>query len=152
MLILSRGLLRYIYVHAILSFERITSNKAMAMHEASIVQALIAGIERELSNAGSSGRVTGVSIAVGRLSGVDPEALRFAFEALSSGTCADGAELTIHEIRARSRCNACGAESETDDLFSPCPRCGAQDVSIEGPRDLVLESIEVEEPEEADTP
>jgi hydrogenase nickel incorporation protein HypA/HybF len=119
------------------------------MHEAAIADALIGQIGREFSNSGAKGRVVGVSVAVGRLSGVDPETLGFAFEALSSGSCAEGAKLTIREIKARCRCNTCGSETETDDLFSPCPECGGVDVSIEGPRDLVLESIEIEEPGEA---
>jgi hydrogenase nickel incorporation protein HypA/HybF len=124
-------------------------DKVDPMHETAIADALIAGIERELVKSGGKGRVTGVSVAMGRLAGVDPEALCFAFEALSSGTCADGAELTVREIKARCRCNSCGWKGETDDLFCPCPQCGGLDVSIEGPRDLVLESIEIEEPGDA---
>lgn len=122
------------------------------MHESAIVDALLGEMGREVARSGVKGRVVGVTVVVGRLSGVDPEALKFAFEVLSKGTPTEGAELVVKEVKAVIHCGSCCAEEETDDLFAACPKCGSLEVSIDGPKDLLLESIEIEEPEDAGVP
>jgi hydrogenase nickel incorporation protein HypA/HybF len=116
-----------------------------AVHELSIVEALIGQVQEEVGHSGVIGRVTRVDVVVGRLSGVNSDALRFAFAMLAPGTFLEGAELRITEPGATSACQACGARAEIDDLAMRCPECGSDDVWIEGGRDLVLQSIEMEE-------
>ena len=115
------------------------------MHELSIVEALIDQVGKELDRAGQPGRVMRVELSVGRLSGVHGESLRFAFGLLAPGTRVEKAELVIQEPKAVSRCRACGAQVEIDDLVVECPRCGSSDITIEGGRELTLQSIEIEE-------
>jgi len=116
------------------------------MHELAIVDALIDQVRSEIERAGAAGRVTRVELAVGRLSGVCVESIRFAFEMLSPGTILEKAQLAIREPPAVGRCLACGAEAEIEDLGALCPRCASPDVSIEGGQELVLETIELEDP------
>ncbi len=116
------------------------------MHELAIVDALIDQVRGEIERAGAAGRVTRVDLAIGRLSGVCVDSIRFAFEMLSPGTILEKAQLAIREPPAVGRCLACGAEAEIEDLGALCPRCASPDVSIEGGRELVLESIELEDP------
>jgi hydrogenase nickel incorporation protein HypA/HybF len=114
------------------------------MHELSIAEALIEQVQRELVRGGYKGPVTRLELAIGRLSGVHSDSLRFAFELLVPGTPLEAAEMRIVEPRATCRCHACGAATEVDDLTLDCPACGSPDVSIEGGRDLLLQTIEIE--------
>ena len=115
------------------------------MHELSIVEALIDQVGRELSRAGQRGTVLGIELNIGRLSGVHGESVRFAFGLLAPGTLVEKAEIVIHEPKAVCHCRACGAQLEIDDLVVQCPECASSDIGIEGGRDLMLQSIEVEE-------
>lgn len=121
------------------------------VHEVAIAEALLEEVEREAAAAGACGRVERLRVTVGRLSGVYPEALRFAFEALSAGTRAAGAELEIREVPAFLRCQRCGERTVAEDLFSHCARCGSAEVAVEGGQELLLDSIEVEEASPAGT-
>jgi hydrogenase nickel incorporation protein HypA/HybF len=115
------------------------------MHELSIIEALIDQVGRELDRAGPHGRVLRLELSIGRLSGVNCESVRFAFGLLAPGTPVEDAEIVIQEPKAVCRCHGCNARTEIDDLVVQCPRCASSDVTIEGGRELVLQSIEVEE-------
>jgi len=115
------------------------------MHEAAIAEELISAAQAEVARSGARGRVVRLEVTVGRLSGVSPEALRFAFERLAPGTPLQGACLEIAEPKARCRCEQCGKETETDELFGGCPACGSAAAVIEGGRELLLQAIEVED-------
>lgn len=115
------------------------------MHELSIVEALIAQTQQELQRAGRSGRVLRVDLSVGRLSGVNCDAIRFCFELLAPGTRLETAEVHIRRPKATCRCHGCDGRAEIEELTFQCPRCGSGEVSIEGGRELTLESIEIED-------
>jgi hydrogenase nickel incorporation protein HypA/HybF len=115
------------------------------MHELAIVEALLEQVGRELHRAGQSGRVKRLELAVGRLSGVHCHSLRFAFELLSPGTPAEGAALEISEPQAVCNCAGCGQRQQIDDLVVQCPACGSTDIVIEEGRELMLQSIELED-------
>lgn len=114
------------------------------MHELSIIEALIEQVDRELHRAGQKGRVVELNLAVGRLSGVHGESLRFAFDLLSPGTIVDGAQVVIEEPKATCRCRDCHHAEAIDELVAQCPKCGSGNIVIEGGRELTLDSIELE--------
>ena len=60
------------------------------MHELSIMQSALNQALREARRAGAA-RVHQIRLRIGVLSGVVPDALQFAFEALTPGTAAEGA-------------------------------------------------------------
>ena len=115
------------------------------MHEMSIVQALLEQVESEVARSGHAGRVVRVDLVIGRLSGVHVDSIKFAFELLSPGSIADGAQLHIEEPQARMQCRACGAEHVIEDLTVCCPTCGGADITITGGQELLLSSIELED-------
>lgn len=115
------------------------------MHELSIVEALIEQVEKEVRRSGHQGRVTGLDLVVGRLSGVHADSLRFAFSIASPGTLLGGAQLRISEPTALCRCHACGQSSPIEELTAGCPLCGGASVTIEGGQELILQSIELED-------
>jgi hydrogenase nickel incorporation protein HypA/HybF len=89
-------------------------------------------------------RVHVVRLRIGALSGVVPEALEFAFEALSAGTPAEGAQLAIESVPARFWCDVCAEEFESPDLFAECPRCRKPSGELRAGREMELASLEVE--------
>ena len=100
------------------------------MHELAIAEALIEQVGTELDRAGQKRAVKRLELAVGRLSGVHCDCLRFAFELLSPGTPAEGAELSIREPPAISRCRQCGAvdrDRGNGDRLSPVRQSGNRD-------------------------
>ena len=112
------------------------------MHEAGIA-ADILEIAREQSAMLGGARVTEVTVRVGDMSGVVPEALEFAFEALREGA-AGGAKLVMKRIPVLARCESCGTESRPGaDLVLWCEACGKPLKVLEG-EELVVESIELE--------
>lgn len=114
------------------------------MHEYSLMQALLELISSELeSYPGYS--VQGFVVGVGTLSGVEPELLETAFEALRGGTVAEHARMTIKRISLICRCTRCGKTYEPSDLDLSCHRCVDARIEILQGGDVVLESVELEE-------
>lgn len=113
------------------------------MHELGIAtQALEQALE-QARRAGAS-QVLRIELRVGVLSGVDPEALRFAFEAILPGTAAAGAEVAIDRVGAVAHCPACGRDFEAgDDFICECPACGRASANFKQGRELELARLEV---------
>ena len=115
------------------------------MHELSIVDAVLDQVQEEVRQSGAGGRVTRLELVIGRLSGVNPDSIRFAFELLAPGTVVEGAEIRIREPESSSL--AVLVESAAKSRTSPLsvPSAQSSDVAIEGGQELLLETIEVEE-------
>jgi hydrogenase nickel incorporation protein HypA/HybF len=113
------------------------------MHELSIMQSALDEVLREAELAGAR-RVHKIRLRVGVLSGVVPDALRFAFDALTPDTLAEGAVLSIEEVPARFWCAACSREFVSVNLFSECPDCAKPSGEMRSGRELELSSMEVE--------
>ena len=116
------------------------------MHEVAIVDALIEQVRDEVRRAGATGRVMRIELSIGRLSGVNPDSIRFALQWLAPGTVVESARLDIRQPALSCLCAACGARSEVDAFDALCPRCASREVTFDGGRELVLESIELEDP------
>jgi hydrogenase nickel incorporation protein HypA/HybF len=115
------------------------------MHELSIVEALIEQVRREVERSGQSGRVRRLELAVGRLSSVNCDSLRFAFGLLAEDTLVAEAELQITQRKATCDCQACNARVEIDEVAVRCPACGSEQITVEGGQELLLQSIEIED-------
>ena len=101
------------------------------MHELSLVQSLLDIIE-EYRDGGTFQKVNTLRLSFGRLGGIEPSALRFAFEVAARGTVAEGAalEFDIHPIVLS--CLNCGEDSSVNVFSANCPRCGGGDVLVTG--------------------
>ncbi len=89
-------------------------------------------------------RVDVIHLRIGALSGVVPDALRFAYEALIPGTIAQKAELTIEEVPARFWCAECHQEFESEDMLAECPRCSRPSGELRAGREMEITSMEIE--------
>jgi len=114
------------------------------MHESGIALSLLEIIEQEVLPYKGS-KVINVKLRIGRISGVMPDALRFAFEALSTGGVADGASLEIEEVPIAIRCNTCKKVSVSDAPFMVCPHCKGVEVEMIGGRELEIREMEIDD-------
>lgn len=99
-----------------------------------------------LNKARESGatRIHEIRLRIGALSGVVPEALEFAFQALAPGTAAADARLTIEAVPARFWCGACQNEFVAGQLFAECPACGTASMDLRAGREMEVCSMEIE--------
>jgi len=84
-------------------------------------------VKRELKKSGAK-RLKWVKIEVGRMTAVEPESLRFCFDACVKDTPMEGARLKIIEVPVTGRCARCSIEFRMDDLLSPCPGCNGSSI------------------------
>ncbi|MGH9679769.1 MAG: hydrogenase maturation nickel metallochaperone HypA [Candidatus Acidiferrales bacterium] len=86
-----------------------------------------------------------VGVRIGELAGVDPDAMRFCFEALVQGTELEPLALDVDYRPRRHECLGCG------EFFSPgledpaCPRCRGIDSRFLEGDELELAYLEVED-------
>jgi hydrogenase nickel incorporation protein HypA/HybF len=113
------------------------------VHELSIMESALTMALEQARKAGA-GQVHVIRLRIGALSGVVPDALQFAFEALTPGTPAEGAELAIEHVPARFWCAACTREFQSDDLFAECPDCHQPSGELRAGREMELASLEIE--------
>jgi hydrogenase nickel incorporation protein HypA/HybF len=112
------------------------------VHEFAVAQSLLEIVEHEaLPHAGAP--VTRIWLRIGHLSSVVPDALRFAFAAVSRGGIAEGAVLEIEEVPLRIRCRSCAEEFAIEDPFFLCPRCAGAEVELISGRELEINSMEI---------
>jgi hydrogenase nickel incorporation protein HypA/HybF len=115
------------------------------MHEFSIAEALLEAA-LGVAQAHGSHPVEDVCVRIGRLRQVLPEALHFAFDALTPGTLAEGATLTWEEVPPRIRCQHCGIIFMPAEVwFWTCPDCGTSGGEVIEGEELVLESVRLKE-------
>ncbi|WP_327145999.1 hydrogenase maturation nickel metallochaperone HypA [Nocardia sp. NBC_01327] len=110
------------------------------MHEMAITQSVVEAVCEH-----AAGRtVYSVTIAVGALCAVVPDAMRFCFELATEDTVAAGAQLDIELVPGQANCRSCGAEFTLADLILLCP-CGSADLDVTSGRELKIRSMEVSE-------
>jgi hydrogenase nickel incorporation protein HypA/HybF len=113
------------------------------MHELSIASAIVQQVE-EVVDKSLPTRVITVTLLIGALSGVEPEALEGAFPLVTEGTVMEGAKLVIERVEASARCRTCGAETIIEFPLPICSKCNGTEVDITAGREMLIKSIEVE--------
>ena len=113
-----------------------------AMHEVSIMDSTLRLAEKHARDAGAS-VITRLWLRIGPLSGVDPDALFFAFDALKEETLAQSASLQIERVPAQFHCTDCGADFDLIEARSICPRCKGLLSVAGGGGELELAKLEI---------
>jgi hydrogenase nickel incorporation protein HypA/HybF len=89
-------------------------------------------------------RIESIKLRIGALSGVVPEALSFAFDALKAGTMADTAALEVESVTVICHCATCAADFEpSSGPFFECPRCHEPSAHVIQGREMELVAVEV---------
>src|SRR5687767_3878587 len=81
------------------------------MHELAIAESLVEAVQTRTGGQ----TVRSIRLQVGRLSGVVPDALMFAFELAAHGTPLQGSQLLIDEPAGRLHCRTCQVDQGKDD-------------------------------------
>jgi hydrogenase nickel incorporation protein HypA/HybF len=113
------------------------------MHELSIMEEAVR-LALDAAKSAGARRVLALRLRVGALSGVVPEAMRFAFDVVCQGTLAEGASLEIESVPAVCWCATCQAEFDCADFFSACPRCRNFSGELRRGRELEIASVEMD--------
>jgi hydrogenase nickel incorporation protein HypA/HybF len=112
------------------------------VHEAGLAQTALEIAAAKARERGAT-RVHRLTLRVGNLSGVVPEALRFALEALSPGTAAEDAAFDIEVVPVECQCPACDRPFRPADVVYACPACGRVSSDVRRGHELELVSLEV---------
>jgi len=111
------------------------------MHELSIASALMEGVLK-FADARQASKVLEVRLAVGELTAVEHEQLRFCFAAITRETVAENAELQIESVKTVVQCPNCsyhGTPKYWDEAQAHyaiptlvCPQCGKSADAVQG--------------------
>ena len=112
------------------------------MHELSLMQS---ALDIAMEHAGKAGadRIVSLTLRIGAMSGVVPDALEFAFDVLKADTIAHDARLLIDTVPVVCRCARCERDFEAGDLVYVCPSCGRRSADVRSGREMELASMEV---------
>jgi hydrogenase nickel incorporation protein HypA/HybF len=109
------------------------------MHELALTQSVVAMVTGR-----AQGRcVRRVTLEIGKLTCVTPDAIRFCFDVAAAGTPLEGASLEIIEIEARVRCGVCGETFVQETFWAPC-RCGSHEYKRISGEELRVKEYEVD--------
>jgi hydrogenase nickel incorporation protein HypA/HybF len=113
------------------------------MHEMSLMEDVLKILK---DNAASQGfhKVTRIWLEIGKLSCVEPEALRFCFDIVMQQTLAQAATLEITEIDGQASCPVCKQNVNVLSLHDPCPDCGVFGLRVISGREMRVKQLEVE--------
>jgi hydrogenase nickel incorporation protein HypA/HybF len=112
------------------------------MHELAMCEA----IARTVTDRAAGRQVVRVSVQIGHLRQVVPDALGFSWEMLTTGTELAGAALEVDHVPAVVVCGACGTTTTLDAPVLVCGTCDALDVELRSGDELTLVSFEVAAP------
>jgi hydrogenase nickel incorporation protein HypA/HybF len=113
------------------------------MHELSIAISMIDQIAEESENRGGL-QVEAVHMKLGIFSGVDKDALRFAFQLACEGSPLEGSRLVIESIPLVIYCASCQKDRTPPSVYQlSCPDCGSPGQRIVTGREIELASLEV---------
>lgn len=101
-------------------------------------------IAEEAARRADAVRISSIRMRIGGLAGVVPDALQFAFEAITPGTLAEGATLEVEAVAVRAHCGPCDADFEPLAVFYECPRCGVPSGDIRAGSEIEVVAVEVE--------
>jgi hydrogenase nickel incorporation protein HypA/HybF len=113
------------------------------MHELSIAQNLLDIVSAQCIKNGFK-EIEAVNIKIGKASGIMPDALLFAFDAIKTDTIAKNASLNIAEVPVTGFCRDCGSEFTVEEEYVLCcPSCKGPSFVMTAGRELDIIDMEV---------
>ncbi len=113
------------------------------MHEISLIKSILKTIEHEMEKCGAK-KLNSLTLRIGTLTAVEPEAMQFAFNSSIEKTAMEGATLCIIETKLSGRCRECGTEFALSEFDSPCPICAGLDIKRLTGTELDIISMDVD--------
>ncbi len=115
------------------------------MHETIVAQNIFKAIEAEAKK--YDAKPISAKVSCGQFNPINDEVLNFAFEIAASSSICEGMKLEIVHIPLPATCGKCGKSFEFE-IYSPiCPNCESIEFEFGQDAPLLLEEIELEDPE-----
>ncbi len=114
------------------------------MHELSIANSIFDTVSMEMTRLNLQS-IQAVVLRVGALSAVDPEALRFSFEAITAETPLANTKLEIEQVAIQGKCKICGSKFTVEDFIFACPLCQSGQIEVTHGEEMEIAYLEVEE-------
>jgi len=112
------------------------------MHEVGIAKNAVDAAIKHAQMSGAN-RITEIHLRIGVMAGVVPEALDFAYEAVTRGTMAEGSQMVVETVGIRCRCEQCDIEFDSEGAVFRCPRCNEPSATIISGREMLLVQVMV---------
>lgn len=109
------------------------------MHELGITQTMVA----IASDHAQGAKIRRITLEIGQLSAVMPDAIRFCFDVCAQGTPLEGATLEILERPGLGQCRQCGQRIELAQPYGVCD-CGSTHLDILQGNELTIKELEME--------
>jgi hydrogenase nickel incorporation protein HypA/HybF len=137
----------YVLVHAGFAIQTIKAEAFQTgevMHESSIAHSILEIIDEQCREQGCTSVET-VTVRLGKATGVMPEALAFAFDALKETGVAKNARLVVEMVQVGGMCNSCKKEFDVPDVqyVFNCPHCGSNEFEISRGREMEISEMEM---------
>jgi len=113
------------------------------MHELSIIMNALRIAEENAKNLDAK-IVHEIEMDIGKLSGIDFEALEFAMLHTKKNEILKNVKLIINKIPAKARCKSCNYEFDIEDFYTACPLCGKFNHDIFQGKELKLKAIKID--------
>jgi hydrogenase nickel incorporation protein HypA/HybF len=112
------------------------------MHELSILENIVDIAAYELKRSGGLSIET-IELEIGTLSGVEPDALEFAWPEATHGSVLDNAKKIIHFLEGIACCKDCKKVFVLPNIYETCPDCGSYYKDIIQGKELRVKSLEI---------
>jgi hydrogenase nickel incorporation protein HypA/HybF len=114
------------------------------MHELSIAQNIIEMVQEYVPEPEWK-QVSAVRVKIGTMAGIVPDSLDFSFQAITAETAFRKTRLITERIPFCVQCRTCNDQTENEDGFAVCSKCGSTDIKILSGTELQVSEIEMEE-------
>ena len=113
------------------------------MHELSIVMGIIQASEKAARQKNAVS-ISKIELEIGTMSGIELDALNFAWKRAVPGTMLENATKQIEVIPARAKCLECETDFNIENSFDACPNCGSFFRNIYQGKEMRIKAIEIE--------
>jgi hydrogenase nickel incorporation protein HypA/HybF len=112
------------------------------MHEMSIALGIVRIAEEEVKKA-KANKVESIELIIGTLSGVEKDALDFAWPVAVKDTVLEGAKRIVDYVKGEGKCSECNCIFPLENLHGACPKCNSYFKDILKGRELRVVALEV---------
>ncbi len=112
------------------------------MHEMSLCESILEVLQQQARQQNYT-VVKTVWLEIGKLSSVEPDALRFCFAAVMQDSLAAAAKLEIIEVEGQAWCLYCARHVTIEQRYTGCPVCGSYQLQINDGEQMRIKELEV---------
>jgi hydrogenase nickel incorporation protein HypA/HybF len=113
------------------------------MHEMSLCEGMLDILKQQATQQNYS-TVKTVFLEIGKLSSVEPDAMRFAFPVVTRGSLAENATLEIIEVAGQAWCMQCEQNVVIEQRYDGCPLCESHQLQVTDGQQMRIKELEVE--------